>query len=54
MQSLPYKIAQSVLVVIYTDQGQVLLIQRTQGDGLGGEFWQSVTGSKDFEAESWA
>ena len=53
MQSLPYKIAQSVLVVIYTDQGQVLLMQRTLGDGRGAAFWQSVTGSKDFEAEPW-
>ena len=53
MQTLPYKIAQSVLVVIYTDQGQVLLMERTQGDGCGAAFWQSVTGSKDFEAEPW-
>lgn len=53
MQPLPYKIAQSVLVVIYTDQGQVLLVQRAQGDGKGAAFWQSVTGSKDFESEPW-
>ncbi len=33
-----YKIPQSVLVVIYTATGQVLLLQRTQGDGLGGVY----------------
>lgn len=51
--TLPYKIAQSVLVVIYTAAGQVLLLQRTQGDGQGGVFWQSVTGSKDHLDEPW-
>jgi dihydroneopterin triphosphate diphosphatase len=51
--AVPYKIAQSVLVVIYTAQRDVLLLRRTQGDGFGGEFWQSVTGSKDFEDEPW-
>lgn len=50
---LPYKIPQSVLVVIYTVTGQVLLLQRTQGDGLGGVFWQSVTGSKEAQDEAW-
>lgn len=49
-----YKIAQSVLVVIYTPAWDVLLLQRSQGDGLGGAFWQSVTGSKDFDSEPWA
>ena len=48
-----YKIPQSVLVVIYTRAGQVLLLQRTQGDGQGGAFWQSVTGSKDHPQEDW-
>lgn len=53
MQSKPYKIAQSVLVVIYTSAWDVLLLRRTQGDGLGGAFWQSVTGSKDTVSEPW-
>lgn len=38
-----YKIPESVLVVIYTANMQVLLIERTGHPG----FWQSVTGSKD-------
>ncbi len=42
-----YKIPQSVLVVIYTPALEVLLIRRADAD----EFWQSVTGSKDSEAE---
>ena len=50
----PCKIPQSVLVVIHTPDLQVLLIRRTDGDGEGGEFWQSVTGSKDFADEDWA
>lgn len=53
MPAASYKIAQSVLVVIHTVQGQVLLIKRMHGDGQGGDFWQSVTGSKDAETESW-
>lgn len=53
MQPSTFKIAQSVLVVIYTPSGDVLLLQRTLGDGQGGAFWQSVTGSKDFEQEPW-
>ena len=44
-----YKIPQSVLVVIYTLSGQVLLIRRTDAGT-----WQSVTGSKDFWDEDWA
>jgi dATP pyrophosphohydrolase len=39
----PYKIPESVLVVIYTAALEVLLIERTGTPG----FWQSVTGSKD-------
>src|SRR5262245_4855608 len=39
----PYKIPQSVLVVIHTVDLQVLLIERADHPG----FWQSVTGSKD-------
>jgi dATP pyrophosphohydrolase len=38
-----FKIPQSVLVVIHTPDGQVLLIERADKPG----FWQSVTGSKD-------
>lgn len=48
--SLPFKIPQSVLVVIYTPQQDVLLIKRADAPG----FWQSVTGSKDFEDEAFA
>jgi dihydroneopterin triphosphate diphosphatase len=37
------KIPESVLVVIYTAESEVLLIERADHPG----FWQSVTGSKD-------
>lgn len=43
----PFKIPQSVLVVIYTPAQEVLLIRRADSGT-----WQSVTGSKDFEEES--
>lgn len=39
----PHKIPQSVLVVIYTADLEVLLIERADS----GAYWQSVTGSKD-------
>lgn len=39
----PFKIPQSVLVVIHTPALDVLLINRTDTPG----YWQSVTGSKD-------
>jgi len=39
----PYKIPESVLVVIHTVDLDVLLIERADHAG----FWQSVTGSKD-------
>jgi dATP pyrophosphohydrolase len=39
----PYKIPESVLVVIHTRDLDVLLIERADKPG----FWQSVTGSKD-------
>ena len=45
----PPKIPQSVLVVIHSPDLQVLLIDRALQPG----FWQSVTGSKDFEHEDW-
>jgi dATP pyrophosphohydrolase len=44
-----FKIAQSVLVVIYTPALDVLLIRRAD---TAEEFWQSVTGSKDAEHHS--
>lgn len=43
----PFKIPQSVLVVIHTPAMDVLLINRTDSPG----YWQSVTGSKDYEDE---
>jgi dihydroneopterin triphosphate diphosphatase len=39
----PYKIPESVLVVIHTPQREVLLLERADKPG----YWQSVTGSKD-------
>ncbi len=39
----PFKIPESVLVVIHTPDLQVLLIERADHAG----YWQSVTGSKD-------
>jgi len=44
-----YKIPESVLVVIYTPQREVLLIRRADAGT-----WQSVTGSKDHGTETWA
>lgn len=43
----PYKIPESVLVVIHTVEREVLLIERADRPG----FWQSVTGSKDLPDE---
>lgn len=40
---MPYKIPESVLVVIYTADLQVLLLERADRPG----YWQSVTGSLD-------
>jgi dihydroneopterin triphosphate diphosphatase len=42
-----YKIPKSVLVVIYTLDQQVLLLERVNGHGEATGFWQSVTGSLD-------
>ena len=39
----PYKIPESVLVVVHTPALDVLLMRRADVDG---EYWQSVTGSK--------
>ena len=44
----PYKIPESVLVVIHTPALEVLLIERADAPG----YWQSVTGSKDAVGES--
>ena len=44
----PYKIPESVLVVIHTPALEVLLLERADAPG----FWQSVTGSKDRIDES--
>jgi dihydroneopterin triphosphate diphosphatase len=44
----PYKIPESVLVVIYASNLDVLLIERADRPG----YWQSVTGSKDSLDES--
>ena len=44
----PWKIPESVLVVIHTAAFDVLLIERADQPG----FWQSVTGSKDVDGES--
>ncbi len=46
-QAKPYKIPESVLVVIHSADHHVLLIERTDQPG----FWQSVTGSKDHPDE---
>ena len=46
----PYKLPESVLVVIHTPALDVLLIRRTGGEG----HWQSVTGSKDHADEPFA
>ena len=46
-----YKVPESVLVVIYTQQLEVLLIRRADTEET---FWQSVTGSKDYPDEPWA
>jgi dihydroneopterin triphosphate diphosphatase len=45
--SRPFKIPESVLVVIHTAALDVLLLERADAAG----FWQSVTGSKDRDDE---
>ena len=47
MDAAPYKIPQSVLVVIHTPALEVLLIRRADAE----DYWQSVTGSKDHPDE---
>ena len=48
MEKKPFKIPESVLVVIHTADRQVLLIERVDHPG----YWQSVTGSKDVDDEA--
>jgi dATP pyrophosphohydrolase len=48
--SRPFKIPESVLVVIHTPALDVLLINRADAP----DFWQSVTGSKDVASEELA
>ncbi len=45
--SMAFKIPQSVLVVVHTAALDVLLIKRADAH----EFWQSVTGSKEYQGE---
>ena len=45
---MPFKIPRSVLVVIHTPDLQVLLMERAPWPG----FWQSVTGSLDWDEET--
>ena len=52
-EATPFKIPESVLVIIYRADAQVLLLRRTAPAPDGQAFWQSVTGSKDFVEESW-
>ena len=49
MPPLAYKCPLSVLVIIHSAQGQVLLIRRVDSGT-----WQSVTGSKEGQQEEWA
>jgi dATP pyrophosphohydrolase len=50
MDAKPFKIPQSVLVVVHTRALDVLLIERADVPG----FWQSVTGAKDRDDEPFA
>lgn len=45
MQATDFKRPESVLVLVYTRDGQVLLLERQQPEG----FWQSVTGSLNWD-----
>jgi dATP pyrophosphohydrolase len=48
MNDKSYKVPESVLVVIHTADLEVLMIERADRAG----YWQSVTGSLDFEDET--
>jgi dihydroneopterin triphosphate diphosphatase len=54
MRAIAYKIPRSVLVVIYTPAKDVLLIERANEQGQASGVWQSVTGSLDKQAETYA
>src|SRR3954471_6536280 len=45
---MPFKVPESVLVVIHTPDLEVLMIERADREG----YWQSVTGSLDSETET--
>ena len=45
---MPYKLPESVLVIVHTPNLKVLLLERADRPG----FWQSVTGSKDHWGEA--
>lgn len=47
---MSHKLPFSVLVVIHTQELDVLLLERADAPG----FWQSVTGSKAFITETWS
>ena len=47
----PPKIPRSVLVMIHTPDMQFLLLKRVCKNEFDRDFWQSVTGSLDFEDE---
>lgn len=47
---MSHKLPFSVLVVIHTQERDVLLLERADAPG----FWQSVTGSKAFITETWS
>ncbi len=51
--SAAHKIPESVLVIIHTARLDVLMLRRTVLHE-GQEFWQCVTGSKDWQGESWS
>lgn len=46
-----YKIPRSVLVMVHTPDMYFLMIKRVRKAGFDVDFWQSVTGSLDFESE---
>lgn len=49
MGSVPFKRPESVLVVVYTRAGEVLLLERREPAG----WWQSVTGSLEADEMPW-
>lgn len=49
MGSVPNKRPESVLVVVYTRAGEVLMMERRRPPG----WWQSVTGSLEADEMPW-